>query len=125
MTPTPPRLFAHLPRMAAAVGMLIGVTAMAGWLDGSGTIVRQAPEVLRMRLTTAIGIVLLGLALWRKSRPVPSPVALGRAGCSATCWPLLAALTGLALCSSPSSSVPGDHRAASWLLNPAQRSRAG
>ncbi len=108
------RVFAHLPRLAAAMALIIGSTAVAGWLDGSGTIARQAPDFLRMRFPTAIGVVLLGIALWRKSRPASTQAR--RRDALSDVLAVLAALIGLFVIA-VTDVVPGDV-VRHWLQSP-------
>jgi two-component system cell cycle sensor histidine kinase/response regulator CckA len=71
-------------RLCAAAAIAIGVLAFAGWLLGVRALMQVLPGQVAMVPNTAVGFLLVGLALWlRASRAGRLPVPASRAAAAA------------------------------------------
>lgn len=60
----PRALRARISRVAGAVLSIAGSIVVIGWLTDSQTLTRIAPDWATMKMNTAVGFVLLGIAYW-------------------------------------------------------------
>jgi len=60
-----------LGRIASASVAAIGVVVCVGWIAGIPALVRLGPTLVTMKLTTALALTALGVALWRSIGPEP------------------------------------------------------